>query len=301
MAHTPTELAAIQTLLQTIWAPLLMGELRETVLLPRLVNTEYSPLILKKGDKVTVNMVKYAKGQTLTVNKATGAHRDIEAEELEIVPKDITANKLFTASFELDDLAGLLTELNAENANLNSPIRQALLGALETQINAFIYSGVAPHATNVIKAVETFNFTEFKKITKKASKLKWPTGNRVLLLDPEYYGDLSAEEKMSSADYVGTDLPMLNSSNAMQRSGFLIAEDNTDAMLTLAKDADGKAALAFDKNFYYFVAQEVPSFKVSDLHPTKKRGYLITVDLYGGGEVGIEGDKKHIVVSSKPA
>lgn len=299
MANVPTNLQDVQALIQTDWAPLLMGELRETALLPRLINTEYSPLILNQNDTIKVNMLKAATGQTLTINKTTGAHKAIEAEKLVIVSTEIKADKIFTASFELDNLTGLMTELDPANIGNESPIRNALVQSLEKQINEFIFGKVAPHTSGVVKGVSAFTFAEFKKITKAASKLKWPKDGRVLLLDPEYYTDLSSEEKMSSADYVGTDLPMLDSSNAMSRSGFLIAEDNTDGLLTLADvAADGKAGIAFHKNFFYFVAQTIPTFKISDQHAAGKRGYLITVDLVGGGALGIEGDKKHITINA---
>jgi hypothetical protein len=42
------------------------------------------------------------------------------------------------------------------------------------------------------------------------------------------------------------------------------------------------------------VMQTEPTFKISDLHSQKKRGYLISVDLVFGAGLGVEGSVKHI-------
>jgi hypothetical protein len=54
-------------------------------------------------------------------------------------------------------------------------------------------------------------------------------------------------------------------------------------------------ALAFHPDFMYMVAQMQPTFKLSDLHSNKQRGYLLTVDMVGGAKLGLQGNLKHIV------
>jgi hypothetical protein len=48
----------------------------------------------------------------------------------------------------------------------------------------------------------------------------------------------------------------------------------------------------------YLVMQEMPTFKLSDLHSNKQHGYLLSVRLIVGAKLGIDGDVKHITVDA---
>lgn len=292
-----TNVREVEEQIQEFWAPLFVPELKESALLPLLVNTEYSADIKQQGDTAYVSMVHAAKGERQEISE-DGSHTVIKSEKLKTTRVGIQANQIFTASFELDSLIDLQSQLGS--ADGQSKIRAALLKGVELQINEYIYSLLSPSASgpdHILSGVSAFDFTQLQNVRKLASKAKWPAdGNWSILLDPTYMGDFLSDTKNTSGDYV-SDSPLIKGVTTYQRSGFKIMEDNSDAMAAVSptKVLD-KLGLAFHKDFLYLVAQTEPSFKLSDLHGTKKRGYLLTVDLLGGAKLGLEADKKHITI-----
>lgn len=291
MAHTPTELAAVADQIQKFWAPIFVPELKETSVLPSLISSEYKGEIKKGGNEVQVSMIKNAAGARQPI-LADGSHRTIEAEAMALEEVSVKADQIFTASFELDDLIDLQSQVGSENGQ--SKIREALLAGVEAQINNYIYSLVAASTAapdHKLNTVTAFDFAALMNCRKLASKAKWMKNDWFMLLDPTYMNDFLSDVKNTSADYVDGKPVQVGGNAVYSRAGFAVIEDNSDGMQT--KLGDG-AALAFHKSFMYLVMQTQPVFKLSDLHASKKRGYLLTVDLIGGAKLGLQGAIKHI-------
>jgi hypothetical protein len=109
------------------------------------------------------------------------------------------------------------------------------------------------------------------------------------LLDPSYYSDILNAQTLTSSDYVGDEAPVIGGQVVKQRYGFNLLEDNS-----MGTDK----GLFFHPDFLHLVMQQEPRFKVSDLHPNKKFGYVISVDIVFGAALGINGNLKHIFATA---
>lgn len=290
-----TLLAEVNEQVQKFWSSLLVDELKENAILPSLVSSEYEGQISKGGDTVYVSMVQNAVGSRKQIN-ANGDHTTISPEKLVTQRVGIAADQLFEASFEIDDLIDLQSQLG--DAAGQSKIRNALMKGLELQINDYLYSLVSPSLSapdHSIASNTDYNFTAFMADRMRASQAKWPDEDRFLLLDPSYWNDFVTDTKNSSADYVG-DAPLIGGKKPLYRSGFWCMEDNSDAMRRLSPTlAAQDFGIAFHKSFMYLVHQTQAVITVDSLRSGKKRGYMITAELIGGAKLGLQGSKKHIV------
>lgn len=281
--------------IQKFWSPLLVPELKESAILPSLVSTDYDGQISQGGDTVYVSMIQAANGSRKQIS-STGEHTVIESEKLKTQRVGIIADQIFSASFELENLVDLQTQL-ADPAAKQS-IRNALMKGVELKINDYLYSLVAPSTSapdHSVASVSDFNFAALMANRLLASTAKWPDEDRFLLLDPSFMNDFLTDTKNTSSDYVG-DAPLIGGKKPYYRSGFWIMEDNSSAMNQLSPSlAAADYSLAFHKSFMYLVMQQQATFKLSDLHANKQRGYLLTVDLIGGAKLGLQGNVKHIV------
>lgn len=290
-----TNITEVSDQIQKFWSPLLVPELKEAAVLPSLVSADYQGEIKQGGDTVYVSMVQAATGSTSTIS-ADGSHTTIESEKMKTQRVGIVADKIFSASFELDSLIDLQTQLADPSAK--QTIREALMKGVELQINKHLYSLVSPSLAtpdHSISGVATFDEDAILAHRVLASQAKWPADDRFTLMDPSYYGQFLKVANMTSKDFVG-DEAKVGGQIVQKRYGFNVLEDNSDAMGQLSPSSAGsKFALSFHKSFMYLVLQEQATFKISDLHSTKKRGYLITVDVIGGAKLGLQGALKHIV------
>lgn len=287
-----TDLASVANQIQKYWSPMFMKELRESLLLGSLVNKEYEGEIKNQGDTVRVSQVNAPNGQLLTV----GTNADsFETEEVSMTYVDIKADKRAVAAFEIQDLAKLQSQLDAEESELKS----SLLYAVNKQINDYLFTLAVPSTAapdHQINGVTDFNASEVNVMRKLASQAKWGKEKGWwLLVDPSYMSDLLNATTLTSSDYGANDAPIIGGQMALKRFGFNILEDNSDGILKLSPALSGAdTALAFHPDFMHMVMQTQPSFKLSDLHSQKKFGYILSVDLVFGAKLGINGNVKCI-------
>lgn len=279
-----TDLAAVTNQIQKVWSPLFTKELRESLLLGSLVNKDYEGEIKKLNDTVYVSQINAPTGQLKTV----GVDADtFESESLSTTRISIEANKRAVASFEVQDLV----EIQSQIGQQGSELRNSLMYAIEKQINDYLYTLVSPSTSapdHLISGVTDFNAAQLAAVRTLAAQAKWMKNKPwYLLADPVYYGDLLNATTLTSGDYGASDAPVISGQMAMQRFGFNIFEDNS-------RSTD--QCIAFHPDFMHLVMQTEAQFKISDLHSQKKFGYLLSVDLIFGAKLGIAGDKKHIKV-----
>jgi hypothetical protein len=285
MAKTQRGAAEIEALVREAWSDVFMMELREQLLLGALVNRDYSGEIAQKGDTVKVSQINAPNGELKTV----GVDADsFSSEALSATQIEIKADKRAVASYDMEDLVMLQTQLGSKD----SEIRASLEFAVAKQINDYLYSLVAPSAAapdHTITGVTDFTSSQLGAVRTLASQAKWMRNKPwYLLMDPQYYGDLLSETNIISRDFVN-DAPQIGGQIAERRLGFNILEDNSRA-------AD--FALAFHPDFLHLVMQTQPQFKVSDKHSSKEFGFVMSVDIVFGAKLGIDGDKKHITVTA---
>lgn len=279
-----TTLAEVTNQIEKFWAPMFMKELRASLLLGALVNKDYDGEIKKMGDRVRVSQINAPAGQLLTV----GTDADSFAtESLSTSYVDIQANKRAVAAFEFEDLVDLQSQIGKEN----SAVMDAMKYAVAKQINDYLYSKVSPSTSSPdhsISGVTDFNASQLAACRVLAAQAKWlQAPGWYALLDPQYYGDILNAQTLTSSDYGASDAPIISGQVAKQRFGFNIFEDNS-------RSAD--YGLLFHPDFLHLVMQQQPTFKVSDLHANKQFGYVMSVDVVFGAELGINGNVKHIKV-----
>jgi len=288
-----TRLGDVADQVKKYWGPLGISKLKQDTLLPSLVNKEYDGTLEREGDTVYVSEI----GIPSATRKQTGAGEEsFESSKLTTSRVAITANQTITAAFEVQSLVEIESQIKAQS----SPIRDALMQAVEIELNKYLYSLVAPSTAtpdHSINGVADFNATQLLAVRRLAAAARWAKdGNWFGLLDPSYYSDLLNAQTMTSRDYTeGTS--MINGQIANQRFGFNLLEDNSDAILGLSPAAAGAdLGLFFHKDFMHLVMPESLTFKISDLHSQKKHGYLISAHMVCGAALGIDGSKKHILV-----
>lgn len=280
---------------QTFWAPMFMDELKEQTVLPALVNKAYQGEIKQQGDRVRVSQVNRPTATRKTVGSG---HESFSTSQLATSYVDIVADQVITAAYEFDDLVMLQSQIQAQD----SKIRQGLLEACEIELNKYLYSLVSPSTSapdHLIASVTDFNATQLNACRKLASSAKWmKEPGWYALLDPQYMSDILAAQTMTSQDYVGDDRPVVGGQVASKRFGFWLLEDNSLANGAMPSQvtATEDCALLFHPDFMHLVMQAEPEFKVSDLHSNKQFGFVISVRMIVGAKLGIDGNKKHILV-----
>ena len=272
---------------------MMLEELKESSIVVNLFNRDYAGEIQKGGNTVKVTQIVRPKGSTKTIGES--GYDVYNTEKLSTQQISITANKIFEAGFEFENIVDLQTQIGDQD----SKIRNALREAIEIQINNFCYSLVS--ASSKLGGVSDFNASQISSLRKFAGQKKWrKDGQWYLLTDCSYYTDMLNAQTLVSQDYVGGETPVIGGQIVNKRFGYNIIEDNSDGLLSLIKKAGGAAAedaaIAFHRDFVHLVLQGEIDFKLSDLHAMKKRGYLLTAELIGGGAQGHDHADLHKVV-----
>ncbi|MEM5807977.1 MAG: hypothetical protein QW818_02490 [Candidatus Aenigmatarchaeota archaeon] len=290
-----TLLSDVQDQVQKFWAPLFKDELLETAPLPALVNKEYEGVIKRGGDTAYVSMIRRpdAQRKTIGVDADSFSSTKLETERVGIV-----ADQRITAAVELEDMVDIQSQIGAPEGQ--SKLRQVLVEASMIELNKYLYSLVSPSPSSpdhILSGSTTFDQAKLLEVRALASAAKWPSaGGWWLLLDPVYFNHILNAQTLVSSDFVGDDRPVVGGRVATTRFGFNILEDNSEGILQLSPtNAGQRCGLAFHPDFLYLVMGE-PNFKLSDLHSNKRHGYLLSVDMWVGAKIGIEGALKHISI-----
>lgn len=277
-----TTLTDVTNQIQKFWSPLFMKELRATMLLGSLVNRDYEGEIKQGGDTVYVSQINAPTGELRTVGTDADA---FGTEALSTSRISIQATKRAVAAFEFQDLAVLQSQIFAEE----SEIRQALLFAVNSQINTYLYSLVSPSTSapdHELSSVTDLNAAQLSAIRVLAGEAKWDRLKPWYgLCSPAHYMDIADDTTMASAIFGATDQPTLSGQLGLPRYGFNIFEDTSRS---------GDYSIFFHPDFMHLVHQKEVAFNISSLHSQKRFGYIISADLIFGATLGINGSVKHI-------
>jgi hypothetical protein len=264
-----TDIAAVADQIQKYWAPMSASQLVQTNPMVNIVNRNYQGNLQNKGDTVYVSVLNPMVGQTQTV----GVDADTFSPSKAVLTRtSIVANKVMSSSIELESIVELQSLLD----NNDPKLRETMMQAVSDQINAYLYSFVRASTTDGTNGdynVATISKTEFRGARVFGGQKKWPKdGNWFALLDPSYWGDITVDSILSSSLFVG-ETPISGQSEFRNLLDFKTAEDNC---LSTAQ------GLFFHREWLYFVMQQMPQWKVSDLHSNYKRGILLSVDVVCG-------------------
>jgi hypothetical protein len=288
-----TKVSDLNEQVQKFWSPMFMKELKEATLLPALVNKDYSGELRRGGDTVYVTQVSRPSAQL----KSIGVDSDsFDSEKVVTTRIAIPANKRIVASFEIEDLVDIQTQIEQDSPE----IRRVLLEAVELKLNEYVYSFISPSASNpdhILSGVANFDATQLLSVRGLASQAKWMKEKGwFLLLDAQYYNDVLSSQTLVSKDFIDGEAPVIGGQIANKRYGFNILEDNSAGMRQISPtNAIADLGLAFHPDFMHLVMGE-PRFKLSDQHSSKRFGAILSVDFWVGGALGIDGNLKHISI-----
>ena len=281
-----TLLSDVTNQVEKFWSPIFMKELRQSLLLGSLVSKDYNGQIKNLGDTVYVSQINSPVGELRTAG--TDAE-SFNSETMSTTRVAIQANKRAVASFEIEDLVMLQSQIGAQD----SEIRASLMYAVEKQINDYLKTLVAPSTSapdHLINSVTDLNAAQLSAVRLLAAQAKWAKEKGWYgLIDPSYYSDILNASTLTSSDYTGGDAPIVAGQVANKRFGFNLFEDNS---------LNTDRALFCHPDFMHLVLQQEARFKISDLHSNGKFMFRISVDVIFGAALGISGANKHIVVSS---
>jgi len=291
---TTTAIADVTNQIQKFWSPIFADKLRTGTLLPSLVSKEYEGSIANQGDTVYVSAI-----DTITANRKTvgvGDYDSYSSNKLTMTRVSVAADTIIEAGVKIESLVALQSQVGAQD----SKIRAAMFYALEVEVNNFLYSKVAASASapdHVINGITDMNAAQLGATRVLASQAHWGAAERYFLCDPIYYQDLLNAATLTGSDYGAADAPVVGGRFGMKRFGFNIFEDDSAGIAQVSPtDLTTDLGLAFIPDWLLFVMQQGVTFKLSDLHATEKRGYLLTAELLCGAALGIEGSKKHIQI-----
>lgn len=280
-----TTLTEVADQIQKYWSPVFTKRLRESLLLGGLVNKDYVGAIKEQGDTVRVSSVVDMTGQLLTVGTNADA---FTPEALSTQYVDIKVDKRAVASVEFTSTAQLQSQLSQNNP----AVMDALMFAMNKQINTHLYSLVSPSVAapdHVLNSVTDMNASQLAAIRLLSAQAKWPDSPKYALVDPSYCNDLLAATTLVSGDYGANDAPLIGGKLGLNRFGFTIFEDTSKAVDT---------GLFFTPDFMHMVMQSEVQVKVSDLHSNYKFATVLSVDVLFGGKLGIQGAVKHITATA---
>lgn len=264
-----TDIAAVTDQIQKFWAPMAASQLVQNNPMVNIANRNYQGPLQNKGDTVYVSVLNPMVGQTQTVGVDADTFQPSKAA---FTRTAIQANKIMSASIELESIVELQSLLDSNDPKL----RETMMQAVSDQINAYLYSFVRSSTTDGTNGdynVSTLSKTEFRGARVFAGQKKWPKdGNWFALLDPAYWGDITVDSTLSSSLFVG-ETPITGQSEFRNLLDFKVAEDNC---------LGTSQGLFFHREWLYFVMQQMPQFKISDLHSNYKRGILLSVDVVCG-------------------
>jgi hypothetical protein len=255
----------IPSLIPTVWSKTMYDELRNSIVFANIFSRDYEGEIQGMGDTVKVNQIAAPTGEILTDDEASFATELLVANSF-----TITVNKRASAAFEISDLAKL------QSIDFQMQAQEALVYAIRKQlesdiITALVPSAAAPDHQIAPAAASDLAAVDLATLRTLLSVAKVPVANRYLCLDPAYYGDLLTKTQVMSRDFTAGNDSMGGVMDAFM--GFKILEHNL-----LPADV----GFAVHPSALQLVMQKEISVKISDLHPTKKYGYLVSADFVYG-------------------
>lgn len=279
-----TRLEDVANQVAKVWSPMMSKELRENTLLIGAVNKDYEGEIKKKGDTVYISQLNAPTGQNLDIDVDADS---FTTEAMSTSRVALRADRRAVAAYDVEELVDIQSQLDKDS----SEVYDALLFAVQKQINDYLYSLVSPSTSapdHEISSVTDLNFAQLSALRVLAGEAKWDKLKPWWgLCSPAYYGDLMDDATLSSTDYGAADTPVIQGDIALKRMGFNIYEDNSRT---------GDYGLFFHPDFLHLGMQTEIRFKISDQHANKRFGYVLSADVIYGAKLGINGDQKHIRV-----
>lgn len=279
-----TMIGDVSDQIQKFWAPLSANQLVQNNPMLNVVNRNYEGNLQRKGDTVYVNVINPLTAEIRTV----GTDADVfGTQKVSMTRTAIAANRLFNVAVELEDLVQVQSLLDSGDMKLREAMTQALSDKISAYIYSFKKSSIVDGSTGD-SGVSTMSKTELRGARVYAGQKKWPKdGNWFAFMDPTFWGDISIDSTLASVDFVG-ETPIAASTQFRKLLDFNCTEDSS---------------LSADQGFFchrdwlYYVQQQQPTWKISDLHSNYKNGVLLSCQIIAGAaKNAYAGDDLHYLV-----
>lgn len=257
-----------------IWSPIIYEELRERLAWLNIFSREYEGEITDRGDQVTVNQIVAPKAQRLTDDKTKFATSKLQTNSFKIV-----ADKTAIASFEITNRKKLqsidfqVQAIDALTFSIMEDLEDFILSLLRDNLDPqldFTISNSGPTGEMIARDV-----TKLRAGLSKIGKVPFGDGQTFLGVDPDGYGDLMGQEKVSSADFSGG-VNSLISGEVNRLAGFGAFEHNKQ---------NSYETFGVHRSALQMVLQEAAQVKISDLHSNNKLGHLVSAHMHYGAEL----------------
>lgn len=262
-----TELA---NLIPTMWSSQMYDELRASLQFGNFFNREYESEISQAGDTVKVNQVEKATGELLQLGVDNTL--DINSEAMVVNQREVKADRVATASFQIEKLAAL------QSLEFQAQAREALVYAVAKQMDDYIESLLIPDAAHVINPAVALDMgvSDVAALRKVLSKASVPKTGRKLFLDVEYYSNIIQKTQFASSDFVAAGSPTSTGELGSPLYGFTVSENDKIA---------SNIGYACHPSAVAHVMQKSLDIKLSDQHPAGKRGWLLTAEIVFGAKL----------------
>lgn len=251
--------------------------------------------IMQMGDTVYVSRLDNLSGSDKSTSDPD--FNEMQAEELSLSRVAVTANRMASSTIEIQNLAKLQTELDANDTQ----IRDAMFAAVQRKIAQQCYGLVSPSASAPDHDISSsdFNAATLSSVKILADRSYWPDGqqDRWLFVDPQFHQDIVDDTTLAGADYGASDVPIIQGRLSLPRMGFNILMDNTIGSPTGPAGITDDYGLAFTREWAYLVLQQQPEFRIHDRGAAGKRTYYLDLTVVYGVKLGHQGDIRHIRIT----
>jgi hypothetical protein len=265
--------SAFADLIPEIWSAKMYDELRKNLIFANLFSRDYEG-DLKTGDIVRINQWVAPTAELLDSDLNQFNTSAIDTNQL-----TITADKTVSVAHEITDLATL------QSLSFQDKLREGMTYALAKKLDDMLISimipsaaapvhQIAPTTTSVLAAAD---FVNARKLLGLQSV---PLNERFWVADPIHFSSLLDEQTFMSREYLAGN----NSEGQITKYlGFNLYEsDNLGSAISYCGHP---SALAL-------VMQRTPRVQLSNQHPNRKYGWLISMDMTFGYKLM---DSKRIV------
>jgi hypothetical protein len=283
-----TNLAEVVGQIKEFWSPVFDTELRTKQIMATIIDASDKLMpgsIISEGNKVYVSQVN----KTVGVNQASTV-KTYTTEALSTQRIAVTIDQRAYAGLEFVDVVELQSQINLNRMD----VRDAMMYGMNSQINNYLYSLVAPTVEQT--AVATIDAQKLTEIAALADDAGWAEDDRWLIVDPLYKKQLMDDATLTSADFGATDRPVIGGQMVLERYGWKIIMDNSAQFKVQVNGAAAGVAMFFTSNWAHYVPQVSSRFKASDAHSNNEFSIKATVDTIYGAALGNDGADKHIVV-----
>lgn len=265
---------AFADLIPEIWSSKMYSELRKNLVFANLFSRDYEGE-LRKGDIIRINQWVAPTAELVDSDLNQFNTTAIDTNQL-----TITVDKTVSVAHEITDLAEL------QSLSFQDELRAGMVYALAKKLDDILITSLVPSASNPdhdIAPTTTLVLAaaDFVTARKLLSLQSVPETDRFWVADPVHYSTLLDETQFMSKDFLG--VSSAESSPITRFLGFNLQESS---------NLGASISYAGHKSALQLIMQRSPRVQISNQHPNRKYGWIISMDMSFGYKLM---DNKRIV------